>query len=230
MRRNQRERSRIGRTDQRLSRNHVLDAALNLVDHEGITGLSMRKLGAALGIEAMTLYYYFPNKDAILDSLVERVALQALTVPIGQLAAWPEWLRALAVGFHSVLLQHPRLVPLIATRPVQTPDALRAVEQIAAALCDAGFSPLRAFRVINTVTTFVIGHTLAEAGDIPGHEAAVPDSASLADRLDPAAFPCFSAALLDGLGQPHDHQARFDFALDALFIGLALQFTEEHGR
>lgn len=211
----------------KISRDRVLDAAQDLVARFGITGLSMRKLGAELGVEAMTLYYYFPNKDAILDGLVERVVLHALTIPNGQSEAWTEWLRALAVSFHRELLHHPRLVPLIATRPVLTPDSLRAVEQIVAALCAAGFSPLPAFQIINTITTFVVGHTLAEAGDTPGHETSIPDTAELAAKLSPAEFPCWNAALHDGLGQPQEHQSRFDFALDALLTGLAMKVSKE---
>src|SRR5690348_15738085 len=98
----------------KISRDRVLDAALDLVARFGIAGLSMRKLGAELGVEAMTLYYYFPNKDAILDGLVERVVLRALMIPTGPPEAWAEWLRALAISFHRELLRHPRLVPLIA--------------------------------------------------------------------------------------------------------------------
>ena len=58
----------------------VLDAALELVDRVGVDGLSMRKLGVALGVEAMTLYHYVPNKDALLSGLVERTATRAFTV------------------------------------------------------------------------------------------------------------------------------------------------------
>lgn len=211
----------MGRTGRaRLSRERVLDAALALVDRDGIERLSMRKLGAELGIEAMTLYYYFPNKDAILDGLVERLTLQALVVPIGAPEEWRQWLRAFAVTFRQELLRHPRLLPLIATRPVMTPDSLRLLEQVASALCAAGYSPLRALQIINIVTTFVVGHTLAEAGQTPGHEDAIPDTAALADQLDPHEFPCLSAAIASGLGQAQDHQSRFDFALDILFAGI----------
>ena len=64
-----------------LSRGLILDAAVALVDSEGLDGLSMRKLGAALGVEAMTLYHYVPNKAALLDGLVEWVLQHSATAP-----------------------------------------------------------------------------------------------------------------------------------------------------
>lgn len=108
-----------------------------------------------------------------------------------------------------------------------SPPALRVAERIVAALCAAGFSALRAFQILNTVMTFVIGHTLAEAGETPGHEDAPPDTAGLGKQLDPAEFPYFSEAIREGLGQPQDHQSRFDFALDALFAGLVFKAAVE---
>ena len=56
-----------------LTRERVLSVALQLVDDEGLDALTMRKLAAALGVEAMTLYHYLPNKAALLDGLVESV-------------------------------------------------------------------------------------------------------------------------------------------------------------
>ncbi|QBD80834.1 TetR family transcriptional regulator [Ktedonosporobacter rubrisoli] len=211
----------------KISRELVLDAALALVDRDGIAGLSMRKLGVQLGIEAMTLYYYFPNKDAILDGLIEREAIKALNVPVGPPEEWARWLRGLAVALHEELLRHPRLLPLIATRPAMTPVSLRLVEQIVAGLCATGLSPLHAFQVLNIVTTFVVGHTLAEVGETPGHEDAAPDTAALEGTLDPLEFPFLAAAIADGLGQTEDHRSRFEFALDALFAGMAMLASQK---
>ena len=198
-----------------LSREKVLAAALALVDREGITALSMRKLGAELGVEAMTLYYYVPNKDAVLDGLVNLVVARIRFTFAGP---WWEWTRAFAVSVREELLAHPALLPLVATRPVMTPGGLDAVEQAAAALHGAGFSPQEALHVINMIAMFVIGHTLAEAGQTPGHDE--PDVAGAMEGLDAARYPVLAAALRAGLGTPEDHQARFDFALDALIDGL----------
>src|ERR1700722_16740255 len=75
-----------------LSRELVLGAAVGLVDRDGLDGLSMRKLGAALGVEAMTLYHYLPNKASLLDGLVEWVLEHTATAPDHETLPWDEML------------------------------------------------------------------------------------------------------------------------------------------
>ncbi|MFI6445098.1 TetR/AcrR family transcriptional regulator C-terminal domain-containing protein [Kitasatospora sp. NPDC050543] len=197
-----------------LSRQKVLTTALELTDRDGIEKLSMRRLGAELGVEAMTLYHYLPNKAALLDGLVELVVSAVRPDLDGAAAHWPKALRGFATALRAELLRHPGVIPLVATRPAQSPDALRVVEATAAALGRAGIPPLEALRIINSVSTFVIGHCLAEAATTPGHPEDTP-----APDLSP--YPVLTAALRAGLGTPADHQARFTLALDALLLGLA---------
>lgn len=195
-----------------LSRQKILDAALDLVDQVGVTGLSMRKLGAALGVEAMTLYYYVPSKEALLDGLVERVIARAVTLRPDD--DWRRLLREFAAGYRRELLRHPGILPLAATRPVTTPGALRMLETGAAALRTAGFELRRAMHMLNAVAMFTIGHCLAEA-DPPG----TPPHP--APAVDPAEFPNLAEAIHAGLGTPQDHQERFEVTLDALITGFA---------
>lgn len=203
-----------------LSREKVLAAALSLVDREGVAALSMRKLGAELGVEAMTLYYYVPNKDAVLDGLVDAAVSRVTVEPVGP---WREWTRAFAVAVRRELLAHPALLPLVATRPVLAPGGLATVERMAAALRDEGFAAIEALQLVNALATFVIGHTLAEAGRTPGHDE--PDVAGTMERLDPGEYPVLVEAVRAGLGTPEEHQERFDRALDALLQGLAPRGT-----
>ncbi|GAA2232694.1 MULTISPECIES: TetR/AcrR family transcriptional regulator C-terminal domain-containing protein [Kitasatospora] len=197
-----------------LSRTKVLTAALQLADREGVEKLSMRRLGTELGVEAMTLYHYLPNKAALLDGLVELVVSAVRPTPSGPPEEWPRWLREFAVRLRAELLRHPGVLPLVASRPARTADALAAVEEAAAALGRAGIAPLVALRIINSVTTAVIGHCLAEA-DPPG------DTAAAGTGPDLTGFPVLAAAAAAGLGTPADHQARFDLVLNTLLTGLA---------
>ncbi|MFD9887848.1 TetR/AcrR family transcriptional regulator C-terminal domain-containing protein [Amycolatopsis sp. NPDC059027] len=197
-----------------LTRERVVDAALEFVDEHGVAALSMRKLGAALDVEAMTLYHYVPNKDALFEALVDR-----LTAPLGDVLpepgeTWERWLGRLARAYRAELLAHPGVLPLAATRPVTSRAALGHVETALRVLTGAGFEPVHALDVLNTVTTFVLGHTLAEAGRPPGAEQSDVDSAG---ELDPAEFPLLTRALAAG-GR---HGERFGFALAALLAGLA---------
>nr|WP_272919217.1 TetR/AcrR family transcriptional regulator C-terminal domain-containing protein [Amycolatopsis rubida] len=192
-----------------MTRERVVDAALAFVDEHGIAALSMRKLGTELGVEAMTLYHYVPNKEALLDALIDRLvpALAAIEPEPGE--SGQRWLGRVARAYREQLLAHPGVLPLAATRPAVSPESLRVAET---ALRLLELPPARGLDMVNAVMTFVLGHTLAEAGRTPGTRS---DVDSLA-HLDEERFPLLAQALRDG---PR-HGERFAFALRALLAGL----------
>ncbi|WP_432079152.1 TetR/AcrR family transcriptional regulator [Streptomyces sp. YPW6] len=174
------DRGRYGR----LSRELVLLAALEVVDRDGLTGLSMRRLGAELGVEAMALYRYAPGKDALLDGLVEMFCLQVDRElaqgpdrPDGERgrasgpadgADWRAGLHRIARATHGVALRHPHVVPLLATRLLATPLArrplpvLRSDERVLELLHAAGFGEPDAIRVHRRFTAWLLGFLLVE--------------------------------------------------------------------
>jgi len=206
-----------------LTRRRVLDAALDFVDAHGLPALSMRRLGAHLGVEGMALYRHVPNKAALLDGLVDRVmenAFAELGEPLpNQPGSWVPWLRQFAFALRAALLAHPGVLPLAATRPVNSPQALRVSERWLAALRAAGLSLGRAMDVVNVLATFTIGHTLAEAGRTPGHEGSEPDLDQHAGALDPAEFPNLTEVIATRAGL--DFDSRFAEAVDILLAGYA---------
>ncbi|MGQ4387351.1 TetR/AcrR family transcriptional regulator [Streptomyces sp. SAS_270] len=172
------DRGRYGR----LSRERVLAAALELVDREGLSALSMRRLGAELGVEAMALYRYAPSKDALLDGLVEALYLELedrLDSAPGEpsprtarpTAAAPEWrtgLQRIALATYEVALAHPEVVPLLATRMLAVPLArrpeavLRDHERVLALLEEAGLDENRAAAVFRAFTAWLLGYVSVE--------------------------------------------------------------------
>src|SRR5580658_5044371 len=183
-----------------LSRGLVLDAAVALVDSDGLDGLSMRKLGGALGVEAMTLYHYVPNKAALLDGLVEWVMQHSATASdLADGLSWDRVLRRYAETLRTTLLGHPGVLPLFFTRPAVTPQTLKAVEDGLRVLTEAGFALLRALDMINVLSIFVVGHAMAQ--------------------LDVSDLPLVIEAAR--LTQDADDQSRFLFGLDALLYGFA---------
>src|SRR5205823_2977030 len=76
-----------------LSSERILDAAVELLDRDGLDALSMRHLGAALGVEAMSLYRHFPSKVRLLEGLAGRL-LSELALPVPAAAPWDVPLRA----------------------------------------------------------------------------------------------------------------------------------------
>ena len=206
-----------------LTRARVLDAALDLADRSGAAALTMRRLGAELGVEAMTLYHYVPSKEALLDGMVERVLdLSALPHSGGQ--PWDAALRDYAETLRATLLRHPGVLPLALSRPAATPQSLQAVETGLRVLTASGFSLGAALDALNSLTIFVVGHATAEAGMAGVHQAGAPGSTAALADLDPAAYPLLTEAARAGQGTD-DHQ-RFRFGVAALLAGFAAGLAE----
>nr|BFF25594.1 TetR/AcrR family transcriptional regulator C-terminal domain-containing protein [Glycomyces mayteni] len=187
----------------------MLEAALGLVERDGLGALTMRKLAAELGIEAMSVYHYVPNKDALLDGLVERVVERAVEArPAG--GTWREALREYALALRRTLLAHPEVVPLLASRPALTARTMATVEAILDTLREAGFSPARGLRMIHAITGLAIGEAAVYAG--AGPDALGPNA------VDAESFPLLAAAVREGAA---GLDGRFDFALSALLDGFA---------
>src|SRR5919112_3249419 len=100
---------------QPLSRRRILEAAVRFADREGLEALSMQKLGSELGVEAMSLYNHVPNKDALLDGMVE-VLLGELEVPPED-DSWDERIREGYRSFRRLAHEHPNVFPLLVNRP-----------------------------------------------------------------------------------------------------------------
>lgn len=213
------DRGRYGR----LSRERVLATALQVVDRDGLSGLSMRKLGAELGVEAMALYRYAAGKSALLDGLVEAFyeELEADLAGEPRAADWRRELHRVALATYGVAGRHPNMVPLLATRLLSTPLArrpaavLRSDERVLALLHDAGLSQSRAVRVHRAFTAWLLGYLLVELramDDEPGE----PDPAFRLGlhRMPAQDFPRLraTAVSLDGKGGP----AQLAAGLDAL--------------
>lgn len=143
---------------QPLTRDAILDAAIALLDRHGMDALSMRRLGAALGVEAMSLYNHIPNKAALLDGIHERI-LRSLEPP-AHARSWQAFARHQANALHRALLAHPNAIPLFATRPAATPAAMEQLERYLEVLIHAGFAPLDALSIIQLVAQLVVGHAM----------------------------------------------------------------------
>jgi Bacterial regulatory proteins, tetR family len=112
-----------GNPDGRITRDVVLAAALELIDRDGVDGLSMRRLARVLHRDPMILYRHAPNKAALLDGVAETVLAQLKVDPTDP--DWTAQLRAVARGYRALALAHPHVVPLLVTRPLATPLGLR---------------------------------------------------------------------------------------------------------
>lgn len=198
---------------QPLTRERVLRAAIEIVDKEGVDALSMRRLGAELGVEAMSLYNHVPNKAAVLDGIVETV-ISDVDLP-DDISDWKECIRFISRSYRKVAVAHPNVVPLISMRPFNTIASLRPVEVGFEILKQAGFEPKAAVHAFRTIAGFTSGYSLAESGSFFGEES---DEALLSpDDLSPEEFPRLTE-VAPYLATGHDEE--FEFALDVIITGL----------
>ena len=142
-------------------------AALGLIDADGVNALSMRRLGRALDRDPMRLYRFAASKDELLDAVVELV-LSELEVSSPMAGDWEDVLRRTAHRFRGIALAHPKVVPLLVTRPLATPLALRPIgtlrhlEALLDLLVGAGFTARDALHAYRLYMGFLQGHVLNE--------------------------------------------------------------------
>jgi TetR/AcrR family tetracycline transcriptional repressor len=192
-----------------LTRARILEAAVALVDDEGLDALTMRRLGQRLKVEAMSLYRHVDGRAALLDGIHEMILAELEEPPKAK--AWTTAVRQLARAFRKVLVAHPNALPIFATRPAVTPASLRHVDRGLRILRGAGFSVDEAISGFQVVVSFVVGHALWTHGQTDSEEHAAPvyDVEGL-DALAEAA-----PALAN-----HDLEAEFELGLDVLVRGL----------
>jgi AcrR family transcriptional regulator len=201
-----------------LTRQRVLEAALRLIDQEGLEGFSMRKLGALLGVEAMSLYNHVESKQALFDGVIELLIVQAPAPE--QLGGTPrEELWAFAHAFRDVLRAHPRVLPLVATSPLRTRASLVILDRLLETIHKAQITGVQSIYALQCLVGFIIGHTLLSAGTqaIAGLEPG-PNGPMVWQQFPADHYPRLHA-LLPEIAQWNTDQ-EFDFGLQALFQSL----------
>jgi AcrR family transcriptional regulator len=221
-----------GPNNGRLSRSIILEAALAIVDRDGMDGLSMRRLSDALGRDPVMIYRHVPNKAAVLDGVAEIVLVQ-LSVN----TADPDWagqLRTVARAFRQLALAHPNVVPLMVTRPLATPlgqrppGMLRPLEDVLALLTSAGFAGDDALHIYRALFGFLYGHILNELQEVIERPEETDHVLRLGlHRLAITEFPLLRA-LAPALAS-YDGAAELDRGLDLLLPGLTATLTHPHG-
>ena len=152
-----------------LDRARILAVAIEFIVEQGLPGLTMRRLGERLGVEAMAMYRYVEGKDELLDGVVEMLVddmRQDEDVLDTAQDGWQDFVQRLAHGVRRVALTHPKVFPLVASRPLEAPwlrppmRSLRWVESFLAGLKADDFSDAAAVASYRSFSTFLLGHLL----------------------------------------------------------------------
>ena len=204
----------------RLTRERITEAALFLVDRDGLDALSMRRLGRELGVEAMSLYEHVANKDDILDGLLD-VLFSRIELPPTDGREWDDVARALFLAFRREFLRHPKAVPLLATRSARSATSLAPIEMSLGILRRAGFTRQGAVDAHRVLMSFTIGYLQSEAA-VAADPEAVPHSWGTAAYalLDLPAADVPYLAELANVALERDVDQQFDWCLAVILTGL----------
>jgi AcrR family transcriptional regulator len=215
-----------------LSGKQVVATAIQIADRDGLSGLSMRRLADELGITAMSLYGYVPSKAELLDVMADR-AYGEIPIPRDTAVPWQERLAALAQEHWTLLLSHPWLLQIAASRPLLGPNMTAFYDTELAAVDGLGLSDVDMDLTASLLDDYVRG---AARGAVEAAEAQTRTGVSdqqwwetygplLAEVLDPARYPTavrVGAAAGAEYGAAHDQIRSFRFGLQRIIDGIAI--------
>jgi AcrR family transcriptional regulator len=201
-----------------LTRQRILAAALRIIDERGLDDLTMRALGAELGVEAMSIYKHVPGKAAVLDGVVELLLAEIGT----ERPSSPDWrlhLIDLARRFRAVSLAHPSAFLLLRRRSLSAYVAGgRMTEAALATMIAGGFATDEAIAALRTVVRFTLGFALSD----PREGMRASAASEPAELRDGREHPLVGA-LIEAVTDPDGEERLFEFGLAAVIRGIEPQ-------
>jgi AcrR family transcriptional regulator len=201
-----------------LSAARIRAEALRLIDEDGVEAFSTRKLGRALGCEAMAIYWYYPSKEALLDAVVDELMASLGRLPKARAGArereWVGLLRRVAHGYRGLAHAHPKAFPLLATRRFATEGTYGFLEELFALARSQGLPDRTIARFFRAVSAYCNGMALSELAAL--RESEDPGIAAVRGK-----FPRVTAVF--AWMAPRHHDDLFAFGLETLLGALALE-------
>jgi len=205
-----------------LTRERVLTTAVAFADRHGLEGLSMRKLADELGAGAMSLYHYVPNKERLLDEMVD-IVFGEIEPPSLELD-WKTAMRRRAVSTRAALNRHRWAVGLMEGRMNPGPASIRIREAILACLREAGFSIEMTIQAYSVQDAYIYGFALQERS-LPfesAEESTAVAEATTQNVADLAKeFPYLAEVVAGHVATVgYDFTAAFEYGLDLILDAL----------
>jgi AcrR family transcriptional regulator len=205
-----------------LNRAQIVRTAIELLDADGVDGLSMRRLGQRLGSGATSVYWHVGNKDNLVGLAADEV-FGELDLPDPAVAGWRDALAASSRALRSAIVRHPWLVPVLGSRPdVHGPHVARYQHHSLLACELAGFVGADLDHAGGTVFAFVLGAVWGEAPS-----PAAPDGTFERARAFAEPFPALLARYdaLAGADPAAVREESFEFGLAVVLDGLAARLV-----
>nr|SBO92908.1 Transcriptional regulator, TetR family [Nonomuraea gerenzanensis] len=206
---------------QPLSKALVLEAAIRVADRGGVESITMRRVAQELGVEAMSLYHHVPNKDAILDGVVDLV-FTAIRLPEADGDDWRAAIRARACSAREVLARHSWALGLMDSRRNPGPATLRHHDAVLGVLRRAGFTLRMAAHAVSLIDSYVYGFVVQES-NLPvmtPHEAEEV-AGGILEQLPAGELPYLTEIIVEHAMRPgYDYAGEFGYGLDLILDGL----------
>ncbi|HEY1358333.1 MAG TPA: TetR/AcrR family transcriptional regulator [Thermoleophilaceae bacterium] len=222
-----------GRRRDPLTQEAIVDAALKVLDAEGLDGLSMRRVAEELDTGAASLYWHVGSKDGLLDLIFDRV-ISEQEVPDPEPERWREQLKEVARTMREAILRHRDVVRISIGRVPMGPHALEYSERVLAILRAGGVPDQLAVVGLHLLTSVINGFTIDETGQ--GGEP--PEGQPPIDEIARAARDYVAALPLDRFPNMvevadqfafSDQNERFELLIDLFVEGLASRVDAERG-
>jgi AcrR family transcriptional regulator len=205
-----------------LSRERVLETAVGFADRHGLEALSMRKLGEELGASAMSAYYYFPNKERLLDGMVD-VVFGEIEPPSAELD-WKTAMRRRALSTREALNRHRWAIGHMEGRTDHGPANIQLHDAVLGCLRAAGFSLEATVHAYSVQDAYIYGFVLQETDMAP--QSADDFAAEAQRQMDAyqdqlAAYPHIAEVVGGHVAKVgYDYDTEFQFGLDLILAGL----------
>jgi AcrR family transcriptional regulator len=214
-----------------LSRERVLQAAVVLAARDGIEALSMRKLADELGAGAMSLYHYVPNKEELLDGMVD-IVFGEIELPATD-GDWKAAMRRRAISTREVLNRHRWAVGVMESRRTPGLASLRLHDAVLGCLREGGFSIETTIQAYSALDAYIYGFALQEKSvpfeDAEGSTAVVEEQVREFDELAAQRhfgamedeFPYLAEVVVGHVAKVgYDFATAFEYGLDLILDAL----------
>lgn len=209
---------RAARAQTALSRERIIRAGVAFADENGIGSLSMRKLGEALGVEAMSLYNHVASKAELLDGMIDSV-FSEIDLPSDG-SGWRAAMHVRALSARQALTRHRWAIGLMESRTSPGPATLRHHDRVIGILRNAGFSVELAAHAYSALDSYIYGFALQEATlPLEGQTAEVAQV--IMSRMAPGEYPHLTELAVEHVLQPgYDYGDEYEFGLGLILDGL----------
>lgn len=214
-----------------LSRDRVLEAAIDVADRGGAEAITMRRVAQELGVEAMSLYHHVPNKEAILDGVVDAV-FAAIELPDPACDDWRTAIRARASSARSVLSRHSWALGLMDSRRNPGPATLRHHNAVLGVLREAGFTLPMAAHAVSLIDSYIGGFVLQEANlPVTTDDDLEEVAGNILTQLPANELPYLAELITHHALQPgYEYTSEFDWGLDLILDALEARLETPSAR